>query len=71
MEVKKLERKFIIEEKGKKITVGDPDSKMTIEQVKEHLSNLYPSLINARGHDIKFEENTQIIEFTTSFAPKG
>jgi PRTRC genetic system protein C len=47
MKVDKLPREFVFDNKGKKITLPDPDPSMPVEQVKKFYSATYPELTNA------------------------
>lgn len=71
LKVVQLKRKFLVESKGKNIEIDDPNPKLSIEEVKELYTDIYPELINCRGHETKVEGETQVITFTTTFAPKG
>jgi PRTRC genetic system protein C len=47
MEVKKLPREFVFDNKGKKVTLSDPSPSMPVDQVRKFYSATYPELINS------------------------
>ena len=47
MDIEKLPRQFVFDNKGKKITLADPDPSMPVEQVRKFYSATYPELINS------------------------
>lgn len=63
----RLPRLFVIDG----IKIPDPNPSLNLDEVKELLLPIYPSLINARGHEKKLTDEAEIFTFTTTFAPKG
>lgn len=66
MEVKRLPREFVFDNKGKKVTLSDPDPSMSVEQVRKFYSSMYAELTNSSTGPP--EPSKTKIKYTFSFS---
>ena len=71
MSVTIMKRVFRIKKGDKTIDCPDPNPRFSIDEAKNFYLETYPELISASGHETKVEGDTQVIQFTTTFKPKG
>jgi len=65
LEIKKLPREFVFDNKGKKVTLPDPDPSMPVDQVRKFYSATYPELINSMSGSL--EPSKTKVKYTFSF----
>lgn len=71
LDIKGLERKFVINTNGTKAELSDPDPKRTPEQVMALYSNQYPELTTATIHGPEYEKDKAVYTFKTTIGTKG
>lgn len=71
LEVAGLEREFRFKQNGTDVTLSDPDSGRTPEQVLQFYSNQYPELTTAKITDTEYEGNKIVYEVSATIGTKG
>lgn len=71
LEVTEINRAFLLEKGGKTITLDDPSSGMTVDEVRKHYSGKYPELTNATISGPKVEGGKANYSFKTTAGTKG
>lgn len=66
-----LKREFIIDNKGTKTTLADPDPNMTPEQVMTFYSNTYPELVTSTVQGPEYRGDVMTFSFKTTVGTKG
>lgn len=68
---KQLTREFVVESKGNKITLPDPDPNMSPDQVMTFYSNTYPELVTSSCHGPAYQDDKMVYSFKTTVGTKG
>ena len=68
MEVKPIKRKFVIDKSN--IELPDPNPQMTVEQVQQFYSGMYPELTTATYQKV-FKQDTYTYIFKSIIGTKG
>lgn len=71
LEKKQLKREFVIESKGVKTTLPDPDPNMSTDQVMTFYSNTYPELVTSNCHGPAYQNDKMVFTFKTTVGTKG
>ena len=71
LEKNALKREFVIDSKGTKTTLADPDPNMSPDQVMQFYSNTYPELVTSSCHGPSFKGDRMVYEFKTTVGTKG
>lgn len=69
MEKIQLKRKFVIDKKN--ITLADPDTSMTPDQVMQFYSNTYPELVTSSVQGPEYQSDCLVYTFKTTVGTKG
>jgi len=71
LQVTTAKRKFILEKGSKEIVLKDPHSKMELNDVVKHYSNVHPELSTAVIKGPKIENGEAVYRFSTVLGDKG
>ncbi len=71
MLIQNITRKFIVTVNNEPITLPDPNSEYSIDQVMSMYSNAYPELVNATYKELPIKDNVVTYEFLTTLGTKG
>ncbi len=66
-----LKREFVIENKGVKTVLPDPDPNMSPDQVMTFYSNTYPELVTSSCHGPSYQDDRMVFTFKTTVGTKG
>jgi PRTRC genetic system protein C len=66
-----MKRKFNLKKNGKTITLADPSSDMTPNQVMTFYTNTYPELVNATVTGPSYQDGFAVYNFQTTVGTKG
>lgn len=69
LEVKEIEREFLIEETG--VVISDPNPDMTVDSVQLFYSSLYPQLTTASVRGPEYKDDKYVYTFTSIIGTKG
>lgn len=71
LEVTNLERKFTFKKDGTLVTLPDPNTEFTVEEVLQFYSGQYPELTTATLEGPKVEGKTAVYGVKTTVGTKG
>lgn len=71
LEIKGLKRVFKMKKNNSILTLNDPDSGMSLNEVMDFYSMTYPELTTATVHGPDLDEDKAIYEFKTTIGVKG
>lgn len=66
-----LKREFVVESKGNKVVLPDPDPNMSPDQVMAFYSNTYPELVTSSCDGPAYENDRMVYSFKTTVGTKG
>jgi len=67
----KLERVFILNDKGQEIRLSDPDTKWSVAEVLNFYANTYPILTTAKVSAPQIKDDTVQYRFESVMGTKG
>ena len=71
LDIKGLKRVFILKKGNGTLTLEDPDSRMSLSEVTDFYSIIYPELTTATLHGPELEEDRAVYRFKTTIGTKG
>lgn len=71
MEIKQLNRIFVINRGGEKVTISDPNPSYSLAEVSDILSDQYPEMINAKFDSPRNEGDNLVYEISRNYGTKG
>lgn len=71
LDIKGIKRVFTFKKGTTTVTLEDPDTSYTPEQVMGFYSNTYPELTTATVHGPTMKEDGAVYEFKTTIGTKG
>lgn len=71
LEIKGLTRVFKLKKGRGTLMLDDPDSKLSLNEVMDFYSRIYPELTTASVSGPEFEEDKVVYEFKTTIGTKG
>lgn len=71
LERKELKREFVIESKGNKTVLPDPEPNMSPDQVMTFYTNTYPELVTSSCHGPEYRDDRMVYTFRTTVGTKG
>ena len=71
LDIKGLNRVFILKNRNGTLTLVDPDSRMSLSEVTDFYSINYPELTTATLHGPELEEDRAVYRFKTTIGTKG
>ena len=71
LDIKGLNRVFILKKGNGTLTLEDPDSRMSLSEVTDFYSINYPELTTATLHGPELEEDRAVYRFKTTIGTKG
>ena len=71
LDIKGLQRVFILKKGHDTLTLEDPDSRMSLSEVTDFYSMNYPELTTATLHGPELEEDRAVYRFKTTIGTKG
>ena len=71
IEKKKMKRTFVLERNGKRITLADPSSSMTPQDVMNFYQATYPELTTSTVKGPDYTDDSLVYTFVTTVGTKG
>lgn len=71
LEMKGLKRVFKMKKDNSVLTLNDPDTNMSLNEVMDFYSMTYPELTTATIHGPELDEDMAVYEFKTTIGVKG
>lgn len=71
LEMKGLKRVFKMKKDNSVLTLNDPDTNMSLNEVMDFYSMTYPELTTATVHGPELDEDMAVYEFKTTIGVKG
>ena len=71
LDIKGLKRVFILKKGNDTLTLEDPDSRMSLSEVTDFYSMIYPELTTATLQGPELEEDRAVYRFKTTIGTKG
>ena len=71
LDIKGIKRVFKLKKGNSTLVLEDPDSRMSLTEVTDFYSMIYPELTTATLHGPEFEEDRAVYHFKTTIGTKG